>query len=378
MVYLIKGISCYIFITKPQDSMILTNEMVNAALKYRAAKLWDKLDDSMIFAVRLPDGDTGYCCIMGNGGEHYALGFYRGDRGFATYLKTLSMADTYDQKMMLEIMCTYHCINCDFVNASDKELSKETVSKIRQIAADNSMKIQRSKGLPSFIKMDGPTTFFGLPEGNDAIDITTALSAAVAVAEKVKKADDKELSSLGFDPKREYCNDKGGKKIPLLTPGVDGSYEWGLTQSPSLQKDVFPEVTFNNIFISAKVKGIRHDGVMECRVIHYPYPIGNKSQIWYPSMIMLIDQATEQAIPVALSRETTDENESNALLLDSLGETLMGIEICPEEIMVEDDRTENLIADFCRKTEIKLTRKKSLPLLNESWDFIFSMTQRIG
>ena len=56
----------------------------------------------------------------------------------------------------------------------------------------------------------------------------------------------------------------------------------------------------------------------------------------------------------------------------------MGIEICPEEIMVEDDRTENLIADFCRKTEIKLTRKKSLPLLNESWDFIFSMTQRIG
>ena len=37
--------------------MILTDEMFEAAF-------------------RLSDGETGYCSVMGNAGEHFSLGFY--------------------------------------------------------------------------------------------------------------------------------------------------------------------------------------------------------------------------------------------------------------------------------------------------------------
>ena len=67
-------------ILKKQKSMILTDELLMAAFCYRESNLWNYLDDSMVFAFRLSDGETGYCCVMGHAGEHLSLGFYRGPK----------------------------------------------------------------------------------------------------------------------------------------------------------------------------------------------------------------------------------------------------------------------------------------------------------
>ena len=57
-------------------NMILTDEMFEAAFRFRSICLWEKLTDSDVFAFRLSDGETGYCSVMGNAGEHFSLGFY--------------------------------------------------------------------------------------------------------------------------------------------------------------------------------------------------------------------------------------------------------------------------------------------------------------
>lgn len=62
--------------------MILTDEMLAVAFRYRSTNLWELLSDSDVFAFRLSDGETGYCSVMGFGGEHFALVFYRGKRAF--------------------------------------------------------------------------------------------------------------------------------------------------------------------------------------------------------------------------------------------------------------------------------------------------------
>ena len=56
--------------------MILTDEMFEAAFRFRSICLWEKLTDSDVFAFRLSDGEKGYCSVMGNAGEHFYLGFY--------------------------------------------------------------------------------------------------------------------------------------------------------------------------------------------------------------------------------------------------------------------------------------------------------------
>lgn len=62
--------------------MILVDDMLAVAFQYRDTELWKELTDSDVFAFRLSDGETGYCCVMGNAGEHLALGFYRGQKRF--------------------------------------------------------------------------------------------------------------------------------------------------------------------------------------------------------------------------------------------------------------------------------------------------------
>ena len=51
-----------------------TEKMFDLAFAYKKSKLWKRLYDSELFAVRLPNGKTGYCSVMGMLGEHNALG----------------------------------------------------------------------------------------------------------------------------------------------------------------------------------------------------------------------------------------------------------------------------------------------------------------
>ena len=62
-----------------------TEKMYDLAFQYKAAKLWKLLYDDEVFAVKLPDGETGYCSVMGMIGQHLALGLYVGDEGYQSY-----------------------------------------------------------------------------------------------------------------------------------------------------------------------------------------------------------------------------------------------------------------------------------------------------
>ena len=75
--------------------MILVDDMLAVAFQYRDTELWKELTDSDVFCIPPIRWGTGYCCVMGNAGEHLALGFYRGRKGFTTYLKTISSGNAH-------------------------------------------------------------------------------------------------------------------------------------------------------------------------------------------------------------------------------------------------------------------------------------------
>src|SRR5262245_59192693 len=57
-----------------------------AAVAFRDQAPWRWCWDADVFGVEDPEsGVTGYCCIMGNLGEHFALGLYRGSEGLAGF-----------------------------------------------------------------------------------------------------------------------------------------------------------------------------------------------------------------------------------------------------------------------------------------------------
>ena len=53
--------------------------LFSAAKRFKQHECWNHMWDSDIFGVKNPEtGEIGYCCVMGQNGEHYGLGVYKG------------------------------------------------------------------------------------------------------------------------------------------------------------------------------------------------------------------------------------------------------------------------------------------------------------
>lgn len=347
--------------------MILTDEMLDAAFCFRGICLWDKLTDSDVFAFRLSDGETGYCSVMGNAGEHFSLGFYRGKKGFSTYLKTLSMGrqQTFDCETFDALM-TFDCIHCDFVAAS--VLDGVTKKRIRAYTNDEGLKICRFKGWPDFTRFQPYKVQYGITCEKDARDITEALRAAIAVDEKFAK--DK-FETLGFDMKGTYPTMNGGKLVPYLIPAANGTYEWSTVKLPAFVKDQYPMVKFENDILISMVKKLPASGVLQLRLVHVPTPV--ESQVdevpYFPTILLCIEANSEYLCPIFCG----DNFERDPMfMLLKLSETFRQNGGKPEKIQVEDAKTEALLADFCRQCDIVLTREQNLLELNDAWASLYN------
>lgn len=162
----------------------MERNLIKSALLFRSCALFKALNDSQIFAVSIPDGSIGYCCCMGNGGEHYSLALYRGIEGFDTYIRstTFDPNNAFDQ---FEMMCNFHAINCDFENVTDSFIDKKTKAYIKKVAEQEGIKICRPKGWPEFYVMEGSSQHQGLQDNGEIKAMTLALQAGCEVARKI-------------------------------------------------------------------------------------------------------------------------------------------------------------------------------------------------
>jgi hypothetical protein len=95
----------------------LWQSLFNTATEFEKVAPWRWMNDGHIFGVRNPETkEIGWCCIMGNGGQHFALGVYRGDKGLTSLqrmFETESNAHHYNPNV-ISVSLLQDCLSVSF------------------------------------------------------------------------------------------------------------------------------------------------------------------------------------------------------------------------------------------------------------------------
>lgn len=325
--------------------------LYDLALQYRKTKLWKKLYDDRVFAVKFSDGQIGYCCVMGLLGEQIALAVYIGAEGFDSYQRIADMdLVEHTRDALQEMQLMQNCLLCSFEN-KDMLLPEER-KEVQRYAKKYGVSFRGRKSFPQFTKYQ-PFRYPWNVNEQEMAYLGQALSAAIEVA---KQMETKDLRELGLSRRS-----KAGDVAPLLTDSEDG-FVWGTTVLPQPIAREYPSPTLDE-FTVARLKGVERKGTWECKLlrIYQPLQVEENEAPYFPLMLLSMDRASQY---VMVGDLVTDYEDNAAQALTRLIQD-MADHFVPRTIWVCDNRTEALLKPLCAQLGIKMQRRTGLPDLDQ-------------
>ena len=335
-----------------------TEKMYDLAFQFKRTKLWKQILESELFAVRLSDGEIGYCCVMGIGGEHIALSLYVGAEGFRSYRELVFReTDMFTEGFSAsdaEAAFRQVCLQCSLENKDDIE--DWQALEVREYAKAHGISLRGGHSFPSFSKHARYCIPWPIRGGEDERRICEALEAAVALA---KLLEGREKADLGIAPVYEDT-----KTLPLLVPGMLG-YNVSRTDAPGEWIPSYEPPAGIDPERVAEIRKLRKKGVYACELFRIPTMIGPDSGAEeapsLPTLLLCVD--TKSGFMVA-TRPVTDYNARPETLRDMFLDTLVNNKECPRALKVRDEEVRTLLEDFCMKAGILLSVDNELPALD--------------
>lgn len=329
------------------------DKLYQLAFAFRKIKLWKSLYESELFAVALPNGEIGYCCVMGSGGEHLALALYLGDKGLNSFrlLQEMGGVEVHPLKAY-EAMLSQNCLQCSF--ESKDMLSPEELSAVRAYASEHQLTLRGANAFPQFMVYHPASHPWSISDQGDIQLLCAALEAALEVGKQVKGGN---KVQLGFREGLAY-----DRSVPLLTRSGEG-FIWSVHSLPPKQPAQYPEPVLSDELLMARLKKAKkRGGIWVCDVVLMPQPImeDDASVPTFPYTLLTFVCDTELALPTEVVSNFESGSET---LLRALGSRMLEHGI-PREIRVVDERTYALLKNLAAALKIKLTLQEENDLLN--------------
>lgn len=339
-------------------------ELYELAFAFRSARPWDRLFEDELFAIPLPNGETGYCSIMGRAGEHFALAVYPGEQGLRSFLRmqeaesAIRRFELPNPLKMQEQMLSQLCIQCSLENKD--MLLPEELSSVRDYAARHDIKFRGSNSFPQFTAYRPAAYPMRVMSEEDIQILCEALRAALTVNEKLLNAGWAELvkQSLGFSDGLAAA-----RPLPVLTRGRDG-FTWSTGMLPDASPRSYPRPALrDDILLTRLKKAKKRNTTWVCDVVLYPQPVqeDENSAPVFPYILFVADKKTETALTPAMVHDYDQEADT---LLHDLGERMLESGV-PRRMVVTDDRTHAFLGEFTGSLGIELVRADGDELLED-------------
>lgn len=351
---------------QPESSAagLYPDELYELALAFRRAKLWDRLYEDEMFAIPLPNGETGYCSVMGMAGEHFALSVYLGEQGLRSFQRIQEAGDALgwfeppNPLKMQEYMLSQMCIQCSLENKNT--LLPEELSSARDYAARHGIRFRGSNSFPQFLEYRPASYPARVTSEEDIQILCEALRAALAVSEKLLKSERPKLekNSLGFSNGLAAA-----RPLPVLARVQDG-YAWSIGMLPDVIAPDYPRPVLRDDILLARLKRAKkRNTAWVCDVVMCPQPVQGEEDgaPVFPHILFAADKETGAVLMPAM---VCGYEQGADTLLHNLGEQML--ESCvPRRMIVTDDRTHAFLEALTGALGIELVRTDADELLED-------------
>ncbi|MGI6172378.1 MAG: DUF7309 domain-containing protein [Christensenellales bacterium] len=330
--------------------MKIPDSMYDLAYRFKKAKLWEKLWDTELFAVRHADGEIGYCCIMGRLGEHTAIAVYTGDEGMYSFQRISEHVPVTNDRENLERSTSQNCVSLSFGGKED--MLPETLEEVRDYNKRCVIVARGAKAFPVFEKFEPRHLMWKITRQEDAARIRDALEAALEVAEKLKTHTPEQLGFTDGEP--------FDRKIPLLEKAEKG-YTWSDIMLPPRFAVRYPESgAYDDITLAKirKAKQNRRDWALHICLEPEPLYGENEDEAgdtapFFSFLLIVIDEHMQEILSAEISPDSERYPQD---FRSALAKTIIG-KGRPKAIHCINDRTQAFLREIARQTGISVLRQ---------------------
>lgn len=318
------------------------------AFAYKKTKLWKRLWDTQLFAVRFSDGEIGYCSVMGRIGEHIALGVYVGESGFYSYCAIANQPAETDDLHRMEYMFSQDCLICSFVYKD--ELGPSETAALKSYCAKNGVALRGAHACPQLERVHPFHIPWPVREDADKQYLSQALEAAVEVARRLESSTPEQLGLKEGSPFTH--------PIPLLVKTAEG-YDWQTVSAPPEKRAAYPSTgRLSDIHLRRATLAKKQGSTWACDVFLLPKPISDEAEEtaepynapYLPWVQIIYDVDGDAVLDTAVcgGKESYADVFPNKLL------ELMGRLGRPRRLLTVTRRSEALYRDAAEEAGVKL------------------------
>ena len=342
------------------------NTLFERAFAIRAAKPWEHMLDTQLFAVRFSDGELACCSVMGRNGNHLALALYSPTDGMYALDKIM----TEDVRLMprhraQEMMMSQDCIQVSFENARD--IPTEEADAIRTYAKAHSISLRGQHKFPVFRRYR-PTYFpQALTDETEQQHLLEAMDALLEVSRRLSTEAPLDLGLIEGDPFTH--------PIPLLTATPDG-WCWESYMLKKPDAPVFPAGKIEDELALTRLKKRKKPcSPWALAVFMYPVPVqpSPDETAYFPYSLCAVNTSSGEGLLLAAPRRIDEYAPYfSADLLQQLQRHGR-----PSKFWAADDRTTAFITPIAEQLGIPVDVQEEMPPMDELLDELYSQADTI-
>ncbi|WEK55264.1 MAG: hypothetical protein P0Y55_04155 [Candidatus Cohnella colombiensis] len=327
--------------------------LYEAAIAFKQNSCWNWMNEDHIFGLQNPfNGEIGYCCVLGQLGEVYALSVYLGAGGLAGITRMQQQTGGKGSFDMIELQ---KCLMASFDDRN--RLDSSSLKMIKELG----MKFRGANAWPNFVSMEPGYLPWKLTSQQEVQFLTIALEQTIEVSKQYQFR------------MEELATREDGQMLILKSEGdlqqLTWTAEW--RQPPGIEDALKPKSInpiFNELLLTRLLKNVKYrSGIWEIDAFFAPMPINEEPRPYFPNIGLILDQNSEQIVHHVLAQGAGQKVDLAEEFLQAVSRHLM----LPHAVWVEDEEAYWQLQPLMDKLNVQLVQVEELTLLSEAREGMF-------